>query len=134
MEAMNDPLAMLFSSGASDDEAMAELMKMLFPFEGEQAVLSQEMALAEQLRQRGPERSTPMGALIGGASSALGNVGGALMQKENLGQQRKVNSMAQEDAASRMMKIRGASRPPGSRQMLPTAVDDELLAALMRGG
>lgn len=133
MDPMNDPLALLLSGDMDDETAKAELMKMLFPYEGEQNVLSQEMALAEQLRQRGPERSTPMGALIGGASNALGNAGGAFMQRKTLNKQREVNSMAQEDAVGRMMKLRSASRPMGSREMLPT-LDDELVAALMRGG
>ncbi len=44
----------------------------------------QEMEMAGQLRQPGPQHSSPWGALLGGISDAVGNVGGAYQQKQVL--------------------------------------------------
>lgn len=119
-----NPMAML--ADLSEDE----ILQMLFPYEQEQGVLSQEMALAQQLRQRGPERSTPMGALLGGLSNVVGNAGGAHLQAKNLAAQRELARLMQADAAGRMMR----ARPAAANGLLPTAVDDETLAALSAGG
>jgi hypothetical protein len=83
------------------EELPEELRAMFFPYGQEQGVLDQEMALAQQLRQRGPERSSPVGAALGGLSNALGNAGGAYRQTETLGKMRDLNTKMQEDAVRR---------------------------------
>lgn len=79
-----------------------ELVEMFYPYEQEQRVLDQEMATGQQMQQRGPERSTPTGALLGGLANALGGFGGAAMQAKGLGDQRALGGRMQGDAANRM--------------------------------
>lgn len=79
-----------------------QLASMFFPYQQEQGGLDQQMALAQQLRQRGPGRSSPTGALLGGLSNAVGNVGGAVLQKKGLGEQRALGGRMQQDATDRM--------------------------------
>jgi hypothetical protein len=86
------------------EEALAQggLDSLFQPFQQEQGVLDQEMALAQQLRQPGRERSTPGGALLGGLSNALGGLGGAVLQQKGLGAQRELGTRMQQDASGRM--------------------------------
>lgn len=88
-------------------EAEGRLDELFQPFGQEQNVLDQEMALAEQLRRPGPQRSSPWGAALGGLSNALGNVGGAVLQKRNLDAQQALGGRMQGDAAGRMQALLG---------------------------
>jgi hypothetical protein len=85
------------------EEQEAALMEMFFPYENEQMALDQEQAMAQQLRQRGPERGSPTGALFGGLSNALGGMRGAAMQKEGLENQRALGGRMQGDAVKRLL-------------------------------
>src|SRR5688572_856054 len=113
MNADFDVMAML--ADLPPEEQTAALMEMFFPYENEQGVLDQEMALAQQLRQRGPERASPTGALFGGLSNALGSANSARLQEAGLGKQRALGERMQGDATSRLeMLLRqlGKNRPP----------------------
>jgi hypothetical protein len=114
-----DVLAML--SDLPPEEQTAALMKMFFPYENEQGVLDQEMALAQQLRQRGPERGSPTGALFGGLSNAIGGIGGARLQAKGVENQRAYGARAQGDATSRLEML---LRQMGKNKQPPPAMED----------
>jgi hypothetical protein len=87
------------------EEQEAALMEMFYPYANEQGALDQEMALAQQLRQRGPERGSPTGALFGGLSNALGSANSARLQEAGLKNQRALGGRMQGDATSRFKRL-----------------------------
>lgn len=113
------------------------LPELFQPFQQEQSVLNQEMQLAEGLRQNGPQRSTPTGALLGGLSRAVGNIGAAAMQQKGLEGQTALGKRMQGDASGRTgailraaMKRRGMNPDTG---LMDTAVDDATLSRIFSG-
>lgn len=114
------------------------LDELFQPYQQEQNVLDQQMQLAQGMRQRGPQRSTPTGALFGGLSNAVGNTGGSVLQQKALEGQAALGKRQQEEAAGRVAAILRAMQQrrgtnPESGLMTP-AVDDATLAALFAGG
>lgn len=79
-----------------------QIAEMFFPYQQEQDALEQQMALAGQMRQPGPEHSTPMGALLGGLGNAAGNIGGAVLQNQNIEDRRALGRRQQKDATRRV--------------------------------
>lgn len=98
-------------------------------YQQEQSALEQEMALAQQLRQCGPQRSSPLGALLGGLSNAVGNVGGAYLQKQGVEGQR-----ALAGRMGLLQELLRQQRGAGANALKSPAVDDATLAALMSEG
>lgn len=102
-----------------------ELAALFQPFQQEQNVLNQQMELAQQARQPGREHSSPMGALLGGMSNAVGNVGGAAMQAKGLGEQRALGGRMQQDATGRLeallRRLKQQQGRPGSYEDLAPA-------------
>jgi hypothetical protein len=115
------------------------LGELFQPFQQEQSVLDQQMQLGQGMReQRGPQRSTPTGALFGGLSSAIGNIGGAMLQKKGLEGQAALGKRMQGDASGRVGAILKAAMQrkginPDTGLMTP-AVDDATLAGIFSGG
>lgn len=101
-------------SQMSDEEIQA----MFQPLQQEQGVLDQEMALAEVLRRPGPQHSSPVGALVGGLSDAVGNIGGAYKQSQALEGQRALGSRMQKDAAGRVSMLADRSREKALEEFL----------------
>lgn len=107
-----------------------ELSALFEPYQQEQSVLDQQMALAGQLRQRGPERSTPTGALLGGLANALGNAGGAYLQGKGLEGQAALGKRMQADASGRMQALMEAlnrRKSMASSELMPTLGDEYLM-------
>lgn len=118
-----------------DEGRLGELFQ---PYQQEQSVLDQQMQLAQGLRQRGPQRSTPTGALFGGLSNAASNIGSAMLQKQALEGQSALGKRQQTEASGRvgailreMQRRRGVD--PSTGLMAP-AVDDATLANIFSGG
>lgn len=149
-QTMNDPQAMNMNGqqgGTLDPDTMAILQQymqegrlgeLFQPYQQEQDVLSQQMHLAQGMRQRGPQRSTPTGALFSGISNALGNFGGAMLQQKGLEGQAALGKRQQTEASGRVGAIlrefqrrKGVDPSTGLRE---TAVDDATLANLFSGG
>lgn len=82
-----------------------KLEAMFRDYGQEQGVLDQQMGLASDMRKPGPEHSTPWGALLGGLSNAVGNVGGAYMQGKNLEAQGALGAAKSKDAAGRFKML-----------------------------
>lgn len=80
-----------------------EIEAMFQPFQQDQNVLDQQMALATQLRDR-PQQSfsTPGGAIAGGLAGALGQIGGAYGQGRALKGQQELGQRMQGDASGRI--------------------------------
>lgn len=88
-----------------------EIDAMLQPFQQQQGVLDQQMALAQGLRRpSGQQHVSPMGAALGGLSDAVGNVGGAFLQKKGLDEQTALGKRMQADASGRVKTFRDQSR------------------------
>lgn len=87
-----------------------QLAEMMQPYGQEQSVLDQEMALAQQLRERGAQRSSPWGAALGGLANAVGDVGGAALQERGLKRQRELGQRQQTDAVNRVKKLQNMER------------------------
>lgn len=109
---MNDTDVFTMLAALPPEEQEAALMEMFFPYGNEQGALDQEMALAQQLRQRGPERSSPTGSLLGGLSNAVGSVGGAALQAQGLDAQRALGGRMQGDASNRLKRLLQAMTQP----------------------
>lgn len=108
------PQANAQQGGDVDSEVLAlfqqymdegRLPELFQPFQQEQNVLSQQMELAEGLRQSGPQRSTPTGALFGGLAKAAGNIGAAALQQKGLAGQTALGKRQQMDASGRTRAI-----------------------------
>jgi hypothetical protein len=107
-----------------------QLAAMFQPFQQEQSVLQQQMDLASQLRQpSGVEHASTGGAILGGLSDALGNIGGANMQAHALEGQRDVGRRMQGDATNRMqllaaiLRKRNAPMPEYAPLDIPVALE-----------
>lgn len=108
---INDPnilelLQTLMDNGSLDS--------MFSDYGNKQQEIDQQMALADQLRQQRPERSTPMGALFGGLGNLAGGIGGALTQKKAMGLQEELGKSKEKDARNRMKATIDALRARGS--------------------
>jgi hypothetical protein len=104
-----------------DDGSLAEFFT---PYQQQQGVLDQQMAIAGQARQPGGERSTPTGALLGGLSNAIGNIAGAHMQQKALEGQTNLGKRMQGEAASRVG--RGLKAMKGRRRGTVADVDPDM--------
>lgn len=79
-----DELAMLLEGMTPEQQAQ---LLGLGAIDEEQALLQQQMQMADQLRQgSGQQYSTPMGAAFGGLGNAVGNIAGAAQQKGIMGE------------------------------------------------
>lgn len=104
-------------------------------YEGKQNILDQQMALAQQMREPGPRHGTPMGALFGGLSDAIGNVAGAVGQNQGLKGQADLVNAKEKDATGRYqtwIDMLRKKQPAGSAGLLPTMSDADL--AVLMGG
>jgi hypothetical protein len=80
-----------------------QVLEMFYPYAQEQAVLDQEMALAERLRQPSEgQHVSAIGAALGGLSDAVGNVAGAYKQNKALEGQKALGAKMQKEAAGRV--------------------------------
>lgn len=83
-----------------------QIRALLEPYQNQQDVISQQMALAQQLRQsHGGQYHTPWGAALGGFADALGNTVGAYKQSKALDEQKALGAQQQEDAARRLQMV-----------------------------
>jgi hypothetical protein len=135
MDEMLTPEMMQILQQYAQEGRLDELFQ---PFQQEQGVLDQQMQLAQGMRERGPQRSSPTGALLGGLSNAVGNIGGAMLQKKGLEGQTALGQRMQGDASGRVGAILKAAMQrkginPDTGLMTP-AVDDATLAGLFSGG
>lgn len=79
-----DELAMLLEGMTPEQQAQ---LLGLGAIDEEQALLQQQMQMADQLRQgSGQQFSTPLGAAFGGLGNAVGNIAGAAQQKGLMGE------------------------------------------------
>jgi len=88
-----------------------QLRALFAPYQQEQSVLDQQMQMAGDMRKPGPEHSSPLGAALGGLSSAIGNIGGAYQQQKALGGMTALGQRQQQDAATRLLDY--LRRQPG---------------------
>lgn len=96
-----------FLNGLSDEQ----ISEMFQAFQQQQGVLEQKMAMAQGLRRpSGQQHVSPMGAALGGLSDAVGNVGGAFLQKKGLDEQTALGKRMQADASGRVKTFRDQSR------------------------
>lgn len=101
-----------------------ELQAMLEPYQQEQSVLDQQMALAGQLRQQPQqEHASVGGALAGGLSGALGNTVGAYQQQQGLKGQQELGGRMQKQGAATLQTwlanaLRKKKEQEGQQQML----------------
>jgi hypothetical protein len=114
------------------------LQELFQPFQQEQAVLDQQMAMGQQMQQPGQRRATPLGALLGGASDAIGKISGANMQQKALDGQTALSKRMQGDASGRttallemLQRAQGINPRTGLKGV---AVGDEELAMIAGGG
>lgn len=82
---MNDELAALLNDPNTPPELIEQLLG-LGVLDEKDALLQQQMAMAEALRQPGRQRSTPTGALLGGLGDVVGNLAGTYMQQKAMGE------------------------------------------------
>jgi hypothetical protein len=93
-----DPATMAILQKYMDEGRLEELFQ---PFEQEQGVLDQQMAMGQQLRQPGAMRGTPVGSALSSLSNAIGGLGGAYQQNKALEGQRALGERMQGDASGR---------------------------------
>lgn len=135
MNGQMDPQMMEILQQYAQEGRLDELFQ---PYQQEQSVLDQQMQIAQGMRERGPQRGTPTGALFGGLSNALGNIGGAMLQKKALEGQTALGKRQQAEASGRVSAIlREMQRRKGidpSTGMMAPAVDDATLASMFSEG
>lgn len=113
---MNEDL-INFLASMDPDELNALLSQSFTPYQQEQGALEQEMAMAQQLGQRQPDRQTPMGAMLGGLSNAIGGAAGAYKQGKALEGQRGLAGRMQADAVAQARAGLGRPDPAYERAM-----------------
>jgi hypothetical protein len=96
----NDDLMALLADYVAQGGDPADFFQ---PFQQEQSVLDQQMQIANQLRQQPQQEHASIGgALAGGLSGALGQIGGAMGQQKALAGQTALGQRMQGDAGKRM--------------------------------
>lgn len=134
-------------NGQLDPETMEILEKYMAegrlddlfqPFEQEQGVLDQQMAMGRQMQQPTSQRGTPIGSALSSVANAMGRVGGAHQQAKALEGQTALGKRMQGDASGRtaalMEMIRKRKGIDPKTGLMGTAVGDDELAAIMGGG
>jgi hypothetical protein len=108
-----DPNTLAILQEMMEDGTLAEAF---YPHENQQKVLDQQMMLAQQLAQPGAQRSSPMGALLGGLSNAIGKVGGAAMQSKAMAGQEALGDRMQKGGVHTIEELLKAHKaaPPAS--------------------
>lgn len=106
-----------FLASMDPEELNALLAQSFTPYQQEQGVLEQEMAMAQQLGQRQPDRATPSGAFLGGLSNAIGSIGGAYRQGKALEGQRGLGRQMQQNAVAQTLAGIGDNIPAYGRAM-----------------
>lgn len=82
---MMDDLAALLNDPNVTPEMLEKLLS-LETLDDKDALLRQQMSMADMLRQPGRQYTTPGGALLGGIGDAVGQITGAYLQKKAMGE------------------------------------------------
>lgn len=86
---MTDDLAALLNDPNVTPEMLEQLLG-LGEMDERDELLQQQMAMAGMLRQPGRQYTTPGGALLGGIGDAVGQITGAYLQRQAMGEREKI--------------------------------------------
>lgn len=129
---MNQDDLIAYLSEMDPEELNSLLSKAFTPYQQEQDVLNQEMAMAQQMGQRQPDRRTPSGAFFGGLSNAIGQIGGAYKQNQALEGQRALGRKMQENAVAQTRAGLGTPGPAYDRAMTSLDAGSPMAQVLRR--